>query len=381
MNFGLTEEQRDIRRAAREFAQGEFEPDVALELERNSQYPFEIWRKACNLGFVGLHFPEQFGGQGLGLIENLLVVEEFCSHHSGIGIALGLSTYGSEIIRRFGSDAQKKRYLEPITTAEFVSSLAFVEGAPGEDFMSFETTAVRNSRGYLINGKKSFVVNGILPGPMIVMCQLKNDTNGGEQVALIVEKNSDQITCCEMGDRVGMRMVPLSEVTFINCQVSPESLIGHEGQGKYQLANTLNEINLLAAAMGTGIAQGAFNLALAYAKRRQQFGQKIGSFEAIRDRIADMATRIEVSRSLTYQAAWDFSRNGGDPKLNYMAKMISAENALAVAKDSVHIFGGYGYMVEYKVEQFYRDASMIDMIGTLGGVEKGLIAEHVIGKL
>jgi alkylation response protein AidB-like acyl-CoA dehydrogenase len=381
MNFGLTEEQRDIQRAAREFAQGEFDPDVALELERNSQYPFEIWRKACNLGFVGIQFPEKFGGQGLGLIDNLLVVEEFCSHYSGIGIALGLSTYGSEIIRRFGSDEQRKRYLGPITTGEFVSSLAFVEGAPGEEVTSFETTAVRNSSGYLINGKKSFVVNGTLPGPMIVLCQLKNNTSGREQVALIVEKNSDQISCCEMGGRVGMRMVPMSEVTFINCQVSPESLIGNEGQGKFQLLKTLNEINLLAAAVGTGIAQGAFNLALAYARRREQFGQKIGSFEAIRDRIADMVTRIEVSRSLTYQAARDFSRNAGDPKLNYMAKMISAENALEVSKDSVHIFGGYGYMVEYKVEQFYRDASMIDMIGTIGGVEKGLIADHVIGKL
>ncbi len=381
MDFGLTEVQRDIQRVARRFAQGEFDRDVALELERNGQYPFEIWRRACDLGFVGLHFPLEYGGQGLGLMENLLVVEEFCSHHSGIGIALGLSTYGSEMILRFGSDDQKKRYLPPIAKGECASSLAFLEGDPGNDVTTFETKATGGSHGYLINGNKSFVVNGGLPGPMIVLCQRKNGSEDGEQVALVVEKDSSQISFSEMGGRVGMRMVPLSDVTFVNCRVSPESIIGGLGQGQFQLLTTLNEINLLAAAVGTGIAQGAFNLALAYAKNREQFGQKIGSFEAIRDRIADMATRIEVSRTLTYRAAWDFARNRGNHKLGFMAKMVSAENALEVSKESVHIFGGYGYMVEYRVEQFYRDASMVDMIGSVGGVEKGFIADHVIGEL
>jgi alkylation response protein AidB-like acyl-CoA dehydrogenase len=381
VDFCLTKEQRDIRRAAREFAQGEFDPDVALELERNSQFPLEIWRKACRLGFVGLHFPEQYGGQGLGLMENLLVVEEFCSHHSGIGIALSLSTYGSEMILRFGRNDQRKGYLARMTTGEFASSLAFLEGNPGKGISSFETKATGGSSGYLINGKKSFVLNGTLPGPMIVLCQLESNAKGGKRVALLLEKNRDRISCSSMGGRVGMRMVPISEVTFVNCNVSPASLLGIEGQGEFQLLGTLNEINLLAAAVGTGIAQGAFNLALAYARRREQFGRKIGSFEAIRDRIADMATQIEVSRSLTYKAAWDFGRDDGDQRLNYMAKMVSAENALEVSRESIHLFGGYGYMVEYKVEQFYRDASMIDMIGTVGGMEKGLIADHVIGRL
>ena len=381
MDFGLTEEQRDIQRAAREFAKGEFDPDLAMELERSRQYPVEIWKKACGLGFIAPHFPEEYGGQGLGLIENLLVVEAFCSQHSGIGIALGLSAYGSEMIQRFGSADQKKRYLTPITTGKWASSIAFLERDSGKDGISLHTTAAGNPSGYLVNGHKSFVVNGDLPGPMIVLCRSENGRSRGGQVALIVEKDGDEISASEMGGRVGMRMIPMSEVTFVNCKVPPRRLIGTEGQGQVQLATTLSEINLLAAAVGTGIAQGAFDLALAYARQREQFGKKIGAFEAIRDRIADMATRIEVSRSLAYRAAWNFGKNNGDRRLNHIAKMVAAENALEVSKEAVHIFGGYGYMVEFRVEQFYRDASMVDMIGTVGGVEKALVADEVIGKL
>jgi alkylation response protein AidB-like acyl-CoA dehydrogenase len=381
MNFWLTNEQADIQKAARAFVQGEFDPDIALQMERRGEFPLELWKKACKLGFIGLHFPEEHGGQGFGLIENLLVVEEFCSQHSGIGIALGLCTYGSEMILRFGKDDQKQRYIVPMTEGTYTCSLAFLERNPGGAFTSIETTATRCSGGYLINGNKSFVMNGALPGPMIVLCQLKNSIGEGEQVAVIAEKGIDRISCGGTGGRVGMRMVPMSEVGLVDCEVPRENILGDEGRGQHQLLSTLNQGNLLAAAMGIGIAQGAFNLALAYAKRREQFGQKIGSFEAIRDRLADMATRIEVSRSLTYRAASDYDGIGKDRKIGYMAKMVSAENALEVSKDSVHILGGYGYMVEHRVEQFYRDAAMLDMIGTVGGVEKGYIADQVIGRL
>jgi butyryl-CoA dehydrogenase len=285
------------------------------------------------------------------------------------------------MILRFGSADQKERYLTPITTGKWASSLAFLEGDPGKDGASLQTTAAGNSRGYLINGHKAFVVNGSLPGPRIVLCRSENSRNRGGQVALIVDKDRDEISVSGMGGRVGMRMIPMSEVTFVDCKAPPERRIGAEGQGQSQLSTTLSEINLLAAAVGTGIAQGAFDLALAYARSREQFGKKIGAFEAIRDRIADMAMRIEASRSLAYRAAWNFGRKDGDRRLNHIAKMVAAENALEVSKESVHIFGGYGYMVEYRVEQFYRDASMVDMIGTVGGVERGLVADEIMGKL
>jgi len=381
MDFSLTKEQKDIQKAAREFARGEFDPDVALGLEKEGQYPFEIWKRACELGFIGMHFPERCGGQDLGLLENVLVVEEFCRQHSGIGMALGLSSYGSEMILRFGNDDQRQRYLPSVTKGEHASSLAYLEKDQGNDFTSFKTTAVKKGNGYLVNGKKSFVVNSTLPGPIILLCQLTNTTSHGEKVALIVEKDTGGLLSFPMGGRVGMRMVPLASLTFNNLEVSHESLIGDEGQGHFQLINVLNEMNIEAAAIGTGVAQGAFDLALEYARQREQFGQKIGSFEAIRDRLADMDTRIEIARLLTYKSAWSFGRNDGSPKVNYMAKMVSADTALEVARDSLHIFGGYGYMVENQIEQFYRDASMVDIIGMPGQTEKSLIADQIIGKI
>ena len=381
MDFSLTKEQKDIQKAAREFAKGEFDPDVALELEKEGQYPFEIRKRACELGFIGMHFPERYGGQELGLLENVLVGEEFCRQHSGIGMALRLSGFGSEIILKFGSDDQRERYLPSITKGEAASSLAYLEKGQGNDFTSFKTTATRNRNGYLIEGNKSFVVNSPLSGPMIVLCLLTNNTRPGEKVLLIVEKDADGLVSSPMGGRVGMRMIPMANLTFNNLEVSHESLIGNEGQGELQLTNFLKEMSIEASAIGTGIAQGAFDLALAYAKQREQFGQKIGSFEAIRDKLADMATRIEFARLLTYKAAWSFDRNDGSAEVNYMAKMVSAETALEVARDSLHIFGGYGYMVENQIEQFYRDASMVDIIGLTGQMDKSLIADQIIGKI
>jgi alkylation response protein AidB-like acyl-CoA dehydrogenase len=381
MNFTLSKEQKDIQMAAREFAQGEFDPDVALELEKEGQYPFEIRKKASDLGFIGMHIPEEYGGQELGILDNALVVEEFCRQNSGIGMALSLSGFGSEMILRFGSDDQREKYLPSIAGGQSASSLAYIEGDQGKGFDSFMTTATKKNHGYLINGNKSFVVNGTLPGFVIVLCQLADTTRPGEQVALILHKNADGLVATEAGARVGMRMLRIATLGFHDLEISYENLIGEEGQGQSQLMSFLNEMNIEAAAMATGIAQGAFDLGLSYAKQREQFKRKIASFEAIRDRLADMDTRIEVARLLTYSAAWHFDNNDPNPKINYMAKMVSAESSLQVARDSLHLFGGYGYVVENRIEQFYRDASMVDIIGMPGETDKSLIADQIIGNI
>ena len=379
MDFTLTKEQKDIQMAAREFAQGEFDPDVGLELEKGCQYPFEIWKKASDLGFIGMHIPEEYGGQELGILDNALVAEEFCRQNSGIGIALVLSIFGSEMILRFGSNDQRGKYLPSIANGKSASSLAYLEEDQGKAFTSFMTIATKKNHGYLINGKKLFVLNATLPGFVIVLCQLANSAGPGKQVAFILEKDMDGIVSSMIGGRIGMRMLQIANLSFNDLEVSYESLIGDEGQGQSQLMGFLNEMNIEAAAMATGIAQGAFDLGLNYAKQREQFGRKIGSFEAIRDKLADMDTKIEVARLLTHRAAWHFDNNDPNPKINYMAKMVSAETALEVARDSLHIFGGYGYVVENRIEQFYRDAGMVDIIGMPGGIDKSLIADHIIG--
>lgn len=379
MDFDLNEEQIDIQKAAREFAQGEFDPDQALDLERNAQFPLSIWKKACKLGFIGLHFPKKYGGQDLGLLENVLVIEEFCRRHSGVGMALGLSDFGSEMILRFGNDDQKRKHLPQIVIGESTSSLAYIEKDQTNEFF-FKTIATRDDHGYVINGNKLFVVNGTLSGPMVVLCQL-NGSGPEEQVALIVEKNSQGPIVSLTGSRVGMRMVPMVSITFNDLWVSQKNLIGDEGCGQFQFTNFLNEMRIEAAAMGVGIAQGAFDLALTYSKQRMQFCKKIASFEAIRNRLADMATQIEMAKLLTYKAAWDFDRNTGNVLFTYMAKMASAETAFEVADDALHIFGGYGYIVENQIEHFYRDARMVNIFGELGRTQKNLIADKVIGKI
>lgn len=380
MDFNLSEEQTDIQKAAREFAQGEFDLEQALDWDRNCQFPHKVWRKACNLGFIGIHFPNRYGGQDLGLLENTLIVEEFCRQHSGIGMALGLSDFGSEMILRFGNDDQKIRYLPPISTGEYASSLAYMEQDQTDDFSSFNTVAIRNVHGYLVNGKKVLVVNGGLSGPMVVLCQL-NKPEFAEKVALIIEKNNEGPAVSMMGRQIGMRMVPMVSLTFDNLQVPHENLIGDEGNGLFQFINFLSEMRIEVAAMGVGIAQGAFDLALTYSKQRVQFNRKIASFEAMRNKLADMVTRIEMARLLTYKAAWNFDQNGGDVMVNYMAKMISAETAFEVTDDAMHIFGGYSYIVENQIEHIYRDARMVSTFGEAGRMQKELIANKVIGKI
>jgi alkylation response protein AidB-like acyl-CoA dehydrogenase len=380
VDFSLSEEQIDIQKAAREFAQGEFDPDEALDLDRNGQFPLKIWKKACHLGFIGMHFPNQFGGQDLGLLENILVVEAFCRQHSGIGMALGLCDFGSEVILRFGNEYQKRRYLPLIAKGESASSLAYMEKDQTDGFSFFSTVATRNGEGYLINGEKIFVVNGTLSGPMIVFCQW-NKTKSDDQVALIVEKNGDGPVLSMMGGQIGMRMVPMVSLTFNDVAVPHGNLIGEEGQGRSQFANFLNEMRIEVAAMGVGIAQGAFDLALTYAKQRVQFDQRIASFEAIRNKLADTVTRIEMARLLAYKAAWEFDRNGGDVLLSCMAKMVSAETAFEVADHAIHIFGGYGFIVENQIEHFYRDARVVNLFGELGQTQRLLIADRVIGKI
>jgi alkylation response protein AidB-like acyl-CoA dehydrogenase len=380
MDFSLSTEQKDIQKAAREFAQGEFDLDLVLELDRNQQFPSSIWKKACELGFIGMHFPEKYGGQGLGLLEKVLVVEEFCRWHSGMGMTLGLVDFGSEIILKFGNDGQKAKYLPPIARGECVSSLAYLEKDQGINYLSYITAATPQGNKYIINGAKSFVFNVNLPGNTIVLCKLGNNEKSDEKATFIIKNFCEQVSTSMIEGKIGMRMVPMANITFDNLEVSRECLIGNEDEGQDHLENFLSEVRVEAAAMGLGISEGAFDLALGYARQREQFGQKIGYFEAIRDKLADMATRIKMVQLLTYQVAVEFDQNGENSLMYCMAKMVSAETALEVSREALHIFGGYGYIVENQIEHFYRDASMVDLIGECGYKEKSLIANKIINK-
>ncbi len=382
MNFDLTPEQKEIQRAADEFAKGEFDKDVALDLDRNHQYPFDILKKACNLGFIGIHYPEEYGGQGYGILENALIVEAFCRRDSGIGVCLSIANFSSEIILRFGNEAQKKKYLIPITRGEAISAGAFTEPDHGSDITSLRTTGVKDREGYLINGVKTFISNGTIANFVIVLCQSDpqaKPTYRG-QSTFIVEKGSKGFEVNELGEKMGIKMTSTTEMSFDQVRIPEENLIGMLHRGFYQVLEFFDESRVMVAAQALGIAQGAFDRALDYAKKREQFGQKLVEFQVTQHKLADMATQIEAARCLVYKAGWNFDQGRIDPKWTSMAKMYAGRVAVEVAQEAIQIHGGYGYMLEYEVERYYRDARITEIYEGTREIQKNTIASAMIGK-
>jgi alkylation response protein AidB-like acyl-CoA dehydrogenase len=382
MDFELTDEQKDIQRAAREFAQGEFDRELALELERDHAFPKSIWKKACQLGFIGLHFPEAYGGQGLGILENALVVEEFCRRDSGIGIALSLADFSSEVILRFGSEAQKGKYLPPLTRGEAISAGAYTEPDHGSDITRLSTIAVKKGTEFVINGTKTFTTNGTLADHFVVLCQTNPEADPPYRgmCTILVERETPGFEATELGDKMGIRMTSTAEISFADAHVPSENLIGQENRGFYQVMEFFDESRIEIAAQALGIAQGAFERALAYAKERRQFGQRIADFQVTQHKLADMYTKLETARLLTYKAAWNFDLDRVDPLLTSMAKMHAGRVSVEIADEAIQIFGGYGYITEYEVERFYRDAKIMEIYEGTREIQKNTIASSLIGK-
>ncbi|OGP86555.1 MAG: acyl-CoA dehydrogenase [Deltaproteobacteria bacterium RBG_16_54_11] len=383
MDFELTEAQRDIQKAAREFAEGEFDRQLALELEREHKFPWEIWKKASELGFAGIHFPEEWGGGGYGILENVLVVEEFCRVDSGIGIALSLSDFSSEIILRSGTPEQKKKFLAPLTEGKAISSGAFTEPDHGSDITLMSTQALRKGDEFIINGTKTFITNGTIADFSIVLCQSDFDVTPSYrgQCTIIVEKDRDGFEAADIGDKMGIKMTSTAELSFRDVRVPVENLVGGENRGFYQVLEFFDESRIEIAAQAVGIAQGAYERALNYAKERTQFGRKIALFQAIQHKLAEMATKIETARLLLYKAAWNFDQGRIDPKLTSMCKFYAGRVAVEVADEAIQILGGYGYTTEYEVERFYRDARITEIYEGTREIQKNTIANAILGKL
>ena len=383
MEFRFNKEQDAIQKAAREFAQGEFDKEIALEHERAHTFPAEIWKKACELGFMGIHFPERYGGQEYGILENALVVEEFCRQDSGIGIALSLADFSSEIILRFGSEQQKEKYLIPITEGSAISSGGFTEPDHGSDITLMDTTAIREGDEYTINGVKTFITNGTIGDFVILLCQTDpqaKPTYRGQSI-VIVEKETPGYATADVGEKMGIKMCPTGELSFNNVKVSVSNLVGQENRGFYHVLEFFDESRIEIAAQALGIAQGAFDRTLAYTKERTQFGKKLAEFQVTQHKLADMAAKIETARLIVYKSAWNFDQGNIDPKLTSIAKMYAARVAVEVADEAIQLFGGYGYMLEYEVERFYRDAKITEIYEGTREIQKNTIASALLGKL
>ena len=383
MDFELTKSQKEIQKAAREFARGEFDKELALEMDKKHQFPTKIWKKACDLGFVGVHFPEEYCGQDLGVLENIIIADEFCARESGIGSAVILSAFASECVLRFGSEELKQKFLPAVAEGQVISGGAFTEPGRGPDITTLDTTALRDRNEWVINGTKTFITNGGLAGFYSVMCQ----TDAGCQPSyrgislILVEADRAGLTVVAVGEKLGIHMVATAELNFKNVRVPVSNLIGEEGQGFYQVLEFFDESRILVAAQALGTAQGAYNRALAYVKEREQFGRKIAQFQVTQHKLADMATKIELARLITYKAAWNFDQGRIDPKLTAMAKMYAARTAVEVADEAIQLLGGYGYMAEYEVERFYRDAKVTEIYEGTRESQKNTIAGAILGNL
>ncbi len=383
MDFALDKSQKEIQKAVRDFTKGEFDKDLGLDLEKEGKYPADILAGACDLGFIGIHFPEKYLGADLGLFENCLIAEELCRKDSTLGLALMMAGYGAECVLRFGSDGQKDQYLTPVAEGKMFSAAAFMEPGQAFDMRVMQTTAAKDGDGWVINGKKSMVLNGNSAGFYIVLCQT-DDTAATPDKRLsmfIVDGDTPGITCEDVGRRIGCNMLSAADVTFNNVKVGADKLIGTEGAGYSQVNAYFNELRVLLSAMAVGIAQGAYEKALDYIKQREQFGKKLAMFHITWHKVADMAAQIEYARTLTYKAAWTFDKGKLDAGLASITKMTAAKAAMAVTYEAIQLYGGYGFMTEYEVEHFYRDAKFIDLFCGAISVQKDVIAETIVGKI
>jgi len=385
MDFELTRSQKEIQKAARDFAKGEFDKELALEMAKKHQFPEKIWKKAADYGFIGVHFPEKYSGQELGVLENILIAEEFCARDSTIGSAVILSGFASECLLRFASEEIKAEFLPQVAEGKVLSCGAFTEANHGSDITMMDTTAQEDGDEWVINGAKIFITNGGHPltGFYSVLCQTDTEVKPSHrgQSLILVEADREGISTADVGDKMGIHSMATAEVVFKDVRVPKTNLIGKQGRGFYQVLEFFDESRILVAAQALGTAQGAFDRALAYTKGREQFGKKIAQFQVNQHKLADMATKIELARLITYKAAWNYDQGRMDAKLTSMAKMYAARTAVEVADEAIQLLGGYGYMAEYEVERFYRDAKITEIYEGTKEIQKNTIASILIGKL
>jgi acyl-CoA dehydrogenase len=382
MDFELTHRQKQIRSAAREFAEGEF-PGVARDYDRREEFPKDLWKKACELGFIGLFIKKEYGGLGLGFLEFAMVMEEFWRVDPGCGNIL-LTAFGSELVQLYGTEEQRKKYLPPLTQGKAIMGTAITEPDAGSDILSILTVAKREGDDYVVNGAKQFITNGSIAHYLAVFCltQPEAESRLRRFGILIVETDRPGFGALKISGKMGIRASDTAEIRLSDVKVPKENLIGmKEGEGFSQIMQLFNINRVIAASQGIGVAQGAFDKAIKYIKQRKQFGKLIGSFQAVQFRIAEMATWIEAARALTYQAGWMLDHGKVDPKIISMAKWLAGEVGVKVTNEALQLHGGYGYIADYDIERFYRDAKIVEIYEGTKEIEKNTIAREILGRL
>lgn len=372
MDFSLSKEQKDIKKAAAEFARGEFEPDLILDCEANHRFPREIYQKAGELGFIGLDYPEEVGGGDLGVMENVLVIEEFCKADSGMGMGIHLAYLPAKIIKIFGTMAQKHKFLSPLVRGDWVSAVSFTEPDHGSDLTHMDTTLREDADGFVLNGTKVFTTNGGYADFFIVLAQEDPDAGPGKgMTTILVERDpaawlGGRLEINELTGKMGLHMTSSSELVFHDLKIAKENVLGERGRGLLNVLDFLDESRIEIGAQALGNCEGAFLKALNHARERKQFNRPIIDFQGIGHKLARMWSQIQSLKWLTYYGAWLCDHgperlSGAVPMVTSTVKHHVPETAKAIIDDAITVFGGYGYFLDQEVERRYRDHRIVEM--------------------
>ncbi len=387
MEFSLTEEQQQLRRTVRDFAEGEIAPHV-MEWDEASQFPSELIPKLAEMGFLGVIFPEKYGGAGMGYIEYVIIIEELSRVDGSIGIIVAAhNSLCTNHIFKFGNEEQRMKFVTPLAQGKKLGCWSLTEPEAGSDAGGARTMAVKKDGGWVINGSKTFITNGHYADVCVCMAVTDQSKKTHGFSAFVVEKGTAGFRPGKKENKLGLRASDTSEIVFTDCRVPEENLLGKEGDGFVNTLQVLDGGRISIAAMGLGMAQGAYEASIRYAKQRKQFGKPIAEFQAVQFKLADMATQIDAARLLTYRAAWLADRalaSGGDSarfsKESSMAKLYAGEVAVRVANEAVQIHGGYGFIKDYPVEKFYRDVKLCTIGEGTSEIQRMVIARQLLGK-
>ena len=381
MDFTFTDEQKQLRKSVREFAEDEIAPHV-MEWDESSHFPSEILPKLAEMGLLGVIFPEEYGGAGLGYIEYATVIEELARVDGSVGLFVAAhNSLCSNHIYKFGSEEQKRKYLVPLAQGKKLGAWSLTEPEAGSDAGGTRTTAVRDSQGWILNGSKTFTTNGTYADICVAMAVTDKSKDSHGISAFILEKGTPGFRPGKKENKLGMRASDTSEIIFTDCRIPGENLLGPEGEGFISSLKILDGGRISIAALGLGMAQGALEAATRYAKERKQFNQPIADFQAIQFKLADMATQVEAARLLVYQAAWlADQKNVRFTREASMAKYFAGEVAVHVASECVQIHGGYGFIKDYPAEKYYRDSKLCTIGEGTSEIQKLVIARQLLGK-
>ena len=378
MNFELNEEQQQIKFAVREFAESEIKPNV-LEWDETQHFPDELRPKLAELGLMGVIFPEEYGGAGLGYIEYATIIEEIARVDGSVGLSVAAhNSLCSNHIYMFGSEEQKRKYLVPLTQGETWGAWGLTESQAGSDASGTRTNAVQSNGGWKVNGSKNFITHAITGNTLVAVAVTDKEKGNRGISAFIFDKTMDGFRSDKKENKLGMRASETASVVFEDCYVPDENRLGNLGEGFLQAMQILDGGRISIAALSVGIAQGAYEAAVKYAKERHQFGKPIAEFQAIQFKLADMATQIEAARLLTQQAAYLKDAGKKVSQASAMAKLFASETAVKVAEESIQIHGGYGYTKDYPAEKYWRDAKLCTIGEGTSEIQRLVIAKNLL---